>query len=216
MTNRRTKRGLFITVEGVEGVGKTTNVTFIEQYIRAREIDLVVTREPGGTPIAESIRDILLSNHEEAVDPLTELLLVFASRAQHLAHKINPALELGQWVLSDRFTDATFAYQGGGRKLPMGVIGKLEHMVQKGQQPDKTFFLDLDVTIGLQRAQQRGELDRFEQEDIEFFENVRAAYWERIQQQPERFIIIDASDPLELVQANIQKALCELVDEALG
>lgn len=207
MTNSTRKRGLFITIEGLEGCGKSSNVAFVEQYFSNAGIDLVCTREPGGTPLAEQIRELLLADTPESFDPLTELLLIFAARAQHLSGKIIPALQGGSCVLSDRFTDATFAYQGGGRKLPMGAISKLEKLVQQQLQPDKTLFLDIDVQQGLARAQQRGELDRFEKEDIDFFENVRAAYWERIHQQPDRFVVIDASQPLEAVQRDIAREL---------
>ncbi len=207
------KQGLFITVEGVEGVGKSTNVAFIEQIILHAGMDLFTTREPGGTPLAESVRELLLKCRDESVDPMAELLLVFAARAQHLNQKIIPALQQGTWVLSDRFTDATFAYQGGGRKLPIGVIGKLEHLVQRGRQPDKTIYLDLDVQVGLERARKRGELDRFEQEKVEFFEDVRAAYWERIHAQPERFAVIDAAQSLDGVQAQIKRVLDDLISD---
>lgn len=207
------QRGLFITLEGVEGVGKSTNMAFIADFLRGFGISLVTTREPGGTPLAESMRRLLLDDHSELIDPMAELLMMFAARAQHLNTKILPALSAGQWVLCDRFTDATFAYQGGGRGLPLGVIGKLEHMVQKQWQPDMTIYLDLDVTIGLERARKRGELDRFEREDVEFFEKVRAAYWERVQSQPERFVVVDASCSLDEVQDQIASALRQRVEQ---
>lgn len=205
------KQGIFITLEGVEGVGKSTNVVFIADYLRSLGVPLMTTREPGGTPLAESIRQLLLTSSDEQMDAMAELLLVFAARAQHLNSKIIPALDDGCWVLSDRFTDATFAYQGGGRKLPLGVIGKLEHLVQRGRQPDLTIYLDLDVQVGLARARERSELDRFEVETIEFFENVRAAYWERVHQQPDRFAVIDAAQPLDSVQRQIKSVLDDLL-----
>lgn len=210
------QRGLFITLEGVEGVGKSTNMIFIANYLRNAGIPLVTSREPGGTPLAESVRTLLLDDHSEPVDPMAELLLMFAARAQHLNTKILPALGAGQWVLCDRFTDATFAYQGGGRGLPLGVIAKLEHMVQKQWQPDLTIYLDLDVSIGLERARNRGQLDRFEREDVEFFENVRAAYWDRVHAQPDRFAVIDAAASLEDVQAQIASALDECLARHQG
>lgn len=203
--------GLFITLEGVEGVGKTTNMTFVRDYLQRAGVDLLCTREPGGTPLAEEIRQILLCDRDEQVDAQAELLLIFAARAQHLHRVIQPALKAGQWVLCDRFTDATFAYQGGGRNLPLSVINQLETLVQNGRQPDKTFFLDLDVDIGLARAQGRGAPDRFEKENRQFFERVREAYWQRIQQQPERFAVIDASVSLSEVQAQISMELDELL-----
>lgn len=208
------KPGLFITLEGVEGVGKTTNMVFIRDYLLTAGVDLLCTREPGGTPLAEEIRQILLCNREEPVHAQAELLLIFAARAQHLHQLILPALERGCWVLSDRFTDATFAYQGGGRHLPLGVIEQLEALVQNGRQPDKTLFLDLEVGAGLARAQGRGAPDRFEKENHHFFESVRAAYWQRIRQQPERFAVIDASLSLPEVQRQIAAELDKLLNEA--
>lgn len=161
-------RGKFLTLEGTEGVGKTTNRTFIEDYLRERNIPLLVTREPGGTPLAEELREMLLKNRDETVDPTAELLMVFAARAQHLNQVILPALEQGTWVLCDRFTDATFAYQGFGRGLPTDVIASLETLVQKEVRPDLTLILDIDVETGLKRARQRGDLDRFESEELTF------------------------------------------------
>lgn len=203
--------GQFITVEGVEGCGKTTNLAFIRDYLEAAGISLIVTREPGGTPLAEALRGLLLAEREEPVDAHAELLMVFAARAQHLKQVILPALERGQWVLCDRFTDATFAYQGGGRGLPLDVIAQLEQMVQGDTQPDKTFFLDLDVSQGLARAKKRGSLDRFEQESLHFFDAVRSAYWQRIRQAPDRFAVIDAGLDLPQVQQQIEHQLRALL-----
>ncbi len=199
--------GVFITVEGVEGVGKTTNMAFIQQYLKSHQVDLTVTREPGGTPLAEEIRGLLLTNHEEVLNNDAELLLVFAARAQHLSQLIKPALARGNWVLSDRFTDATYAYQGGGRGLSMSMIAELEQTVQGDLRPDLTLLLDVPVEIGLARAGQRGELDRFEREKQAFFEKVRNTYLERAAAEPQRFCIIDASQPLQAVQADIETAL---------
>lgn len=212
---RPIKPGQFITVEGVEGCGKTTNLAFIADYLTQAGVSLIATREPGGTPLAEALRELLLAERVEAVDAHAELLMIFAARAQHFRQVILPALARGQWVLCDRFTDATFAYQGGGRGLPLDVITQLEEMVQGGKQPDKTFFLDVDVDQGLARAQQRGSLDRFEQESRTFFDAVRKAYWQRIQQSPERFAVIDASVELARVQQQIQKEL-EVLLEAVS
>ena len=201
------KTGVFITVEGIEGVGKTTNMAFIRDYLQSHQVALTVTREPGGTPLAEQIRGLLLTNHEETLDSDAELLLVFAARAQHLNQLIKPALATGGWVLSDRFTDATYAYQGGGRGLSQQTIAELERQVQGELRPDLTLLLDVPVAVGLSRAGQRGELDRFEREKQVFFERVRSTYLQRAAAEPERFCIVDASQPLAAVQADIETAL---------
>lgn len=204
----------FITIEGVEGVGKSTNIEFMASFLRARGVSVCVTREPGGTPLAEEIRELLLSDRAEQVNPVTELLLMFASRSQHLSEKIEKQLQQGVWVLCDRFTDATFAYQGFGRGLPVELIAELETMVQKDRQPDKTIYLDLPVASGLKRARQRGEMDRFERESVEFFERVRQGYLQRIADNPERYTVIDASPMLAQVQAEIARALEQLLEES--
>ncbi len=201
------KAGKFLTIEGIEGVGKSTNIAFIEQYLSEKKIELVLTREPGGTPMAEEIRELFLAKRGEQVADMTELLLVFAARSQHLAGKIEPALQQGQWVLCDRFTDATFAYQGGGRGLDKMLIENLENLVQGERRPDLTLILDVSVEIGLERARNRGEMDRMESEEVEFFERVRQSYLDRAAQYPERYAVIDASQTLENVQADIAKAL---------
>lgn len=201
------KTGKFLTLEGTEGVGKSTNLTYIAEWLSSRGVEVVVTREPGGTPLAEEIRNILLAKRAEAVDETAELLLVFAARAQHLAKTIRPALARGAWVLSDRFTDATFAYQGGGRRLNKDVIGQLENLVQGDLRPDLTLILDIDVKLGLSRASQRGELDRFESETLDFFERVRTAYRERAGNNPGRYAIVDAGQTLEKVQMDIHQIL---------
>lgn len=200
-------RGKFITVEGTEGVGKSTNIAVIKRTLEAKGIELIVTREPGGTPLAEELREIVLANRDENFHSLTELLIIFAARAQHIHEVILPAINAGKWVLSDRFTDATFAYQGYGRELPIAVIEQLEAMVQDDLHPDVTFLLDIDVEAGLSRAKARGELDRFEHEAVMFFEKVRSGYKERVSQMPERFQVIDASQSLEKVQADIVTAI---------
>lgn len=205
------KPGLFITVEGTEGVGKTTNMDFVEAYLRERGVDLLRTREPGGTPLAEQLRALLLAPREEQVDPTAELLMVFAARAQHFNRLICPALARGQWVLCDRFTDATYAYQGAGRGLDMGLIGQLEALVQGGRRPDCTLLLDIDVQTGLARAGARGELDRFESEAVNFFERVRAGYQARAAAEPARFRHVDAGQPLVAVQAQIARHLNQLL-----
>lgn len=205
--------GRFITLEGTEGVGKSTNLRFIESVLQQHQIDYQLTREPGGTPLAEEVRELLLANREEVVADDAELLLVFAARAQHLQAVIRPALDANRWVLCDRFTDATFAYQGGGRGLSKEMIGSLELMVQRGLQPDLTILLDLPVEIGLARARERGELDRFENERMAFFEQVRNAYLERAAADPQRFAVIDASGTLEQVQAQIASVLEHYLQE---
>lgn len=206
------QQGKFLTIEGTEGVGKSTNLAFVRDWLSAREIEVVVTREPGGTPLAEEIRSLLLSKRSEAVDETAELLMVFAARAQHLAQVIKPALARGAWVLSDRFTDATYAYQGGGRGLSKTTIEQLEQLVQGDLRPDLTLILDIEVELGLNRARARGELDRFESETIEFFERVRAGYRQRASVAPERYALIDAGQTLEQVQADIDKVLSALLD----
>lgn len=207
------RRGLFITVEGGEGVGKSTNLAFIADYLREAGIELVQTREPGGTPLAEEIRELLLAPRQEAVGSLTELLLMFAARAQHLEKLVTPALERGCWVLCDRFTDATYAYQGGGRGVDTGQIAALEALVQGAFRPDITLLLDMPVAAGLARASARGELDRFEQEELAFFERVRAAYRQRAATYPGQYRVVDASASLEEVQQEIQAVLDDLLRE---
>lgn len=207
--NART--GLFITFEGGEGVGKSTNLQFARSWLEQHGMDVLCTREPGGTPLAEEIRGLLLSPRQESVDPTTELLLVFAARAQHLNAVIIPALKRGTWVLCDRFTDATFAYQGYGRHIPLPAISQLEKLVQGEVFPDCTFLLDADSDIGLTRAKNRGGLDRFEQEDIDFYRRVRKGYLARAGADSARYRMIDAARPLESVQQQIAAELQKLV-----
>lgn len=206
------KRGCFITIEGTEGVGKSTNVEFIRQYLSNKGIDLRLTREPGGTPLAEEIRELLLQPRDEKVSDDAEILLVFAARAQHVDQVIKPSLEQGQWVLSDRFTDATFAYQGAGRGISWNRIQQLEQYVLGDLRPDLTILLDLPVDVGIARARERGALDRFEQEKHDFFEKVRQGYHHRLRAEPDRFALIDASQPLDNVQQQIAAALAEKLD----
>lgn len=209
-------RGCFITVEGTEGVGKTTNLDFIQSCLERQGIDVVRTREPGGTPLAEDIRELLLSPREEPVAELTELLLMFAARAQHLQQVIRPALKAGSWVLCDRFTDATYAYQGGGRGLDTAQIAILEQLVQGELRPDLTLLLDLPVATGLARARARSTPDRFEAEKVNFFEGVRTHYLQRAAEEPERFAVINAEPALEQVQIQILTALQRLGVKADG
>lgn len=205
--NTSATRGRFITVEGTEGVGKTSNLDFIERLLRDAGKAVVRTREPGGTALGERLRAILLDAGEDGIDDDAELLLMFAARAQHLAEVIRPALNAGKWVLCDRFTDATYAYQGGGRGVPASRIAVIEQWVQGDLRPDLTLLLDLPVERGLARAGERSSPDRFEQEQAAFFERVRRAYLERARQEPQRFRIIDASPPLPEVQAQIRQVL---------
>jgi len=200
-------KGKFITVEGIEGVGKTTNMDFIHQQLLAAGKDVVVTREPGGTPLGEAIRGLLLDPEYTGMDSTCELQLMFAARAEHLARVIRPALEKGQWVLCDRFTDATYAYQGGGRGIDTGVIARLEELVQGDFRPDITLLLDVPVEVGLARAGERGKLDRFEQEKVAFFERVRQAYLDMAGQYADRYRLIDASQPLQQVQQQLELVL---------
>jgi dTMP kinase len=204
-------RGKFITFEGTEGVGKTTNMDFVEQLLVARGIKLIRTREPGGTPMAERVRAILLDAESEPIDPEAELLLVFAARAQHLARVIRPALGAGTWVLCDRFTDATYAYQGGGRGLSNERIGALEAAVQGDLQPDLTIYLDLPVATGLERIE-ASDRDRFEREQQAFFERVRSAYLQRAKVHS-RFRIVDAGRPLADVQTSIASVIRSFIDD---
>lgn len=209
-----TKRpGLFLTLEGGEGAGKTTNLRWITQRLDQASIPWVATREPGGTPLAEQMRDLLLqATPAEPLSAEAELLLMFAARAQHLQQVINPALAAGKWVVCDRFTDATFAYQGGGRGYPVADIAYLEQLVQKERRPDATFLLDLPLDHTAARLDQRGQqLDRFEQENQAFFTRVRQAYLARAEADPQRVYVIDAAQPLEQVQQQLAQPLDRLM-----
>ena len=203
--------GKFITVEGIEGVGKTTNIDFIQKQLLDAGKDVVMTREPGGTPLGEAIRGLLLDPEYTGMDSTCELQLMFAARAEHIAQVIRPALEKGQWVLCDRFTDATYAYQGGGRGISTDIIARLEDLVQGDFRPDLTLLLDVPVEVGLARANNRSAPDRFEQEKVEFFENVRGAYLDMAEAHPRRYRIIDASLPLEDVQKQLEEVLKTII-----
>lgn len=206
------KPGKFITLEGGEGAGKSTNIPFIRDYLQQHSIDVVLTREPGGTALSEQIREILLDHRQNNMSSDTELLLMFAARAQHLAEVIQPALQQGRWVICDRFTDATYAYQGGGRGIAAGRIAVLEDWVQGNLRPDMTLIFDLPVQIGLHRAGKRSSPDRFEQEDLGFFERVRETYLQRAAQQPARYAVIEAAAELAQVQQQISAVLGKLLD----
>lgn len=199
--------GRFITLEGIEGVGKTTQVPVVAAALRARGLDVLETREPGGTALGEGIRALLLDKSLPAMHALSELLLVFAARAEHVETVIRPALAAGRWVVCDRFTDATYAYQGGGRGLPQAAIATLETLVQAGLQPDLTLLFDAPVDTALARAKSRGDGDRFEAERAEFFTRVRAAYLERARRAPDRYTVVDASRDAATVSAELRMLL---------
>ncbi|MAB26217.1 MAG: dTMP kinase [Alteromonadaceae bacterium] len=199
--------GRFITIEGGEGAGKSTAQTYLAEKLTAQGISVLQTREPGGTPLAEAIRRNLLSLDEEAPVEMAELLLVFAARAQHLSKVIEPALNQGRWVLCDRFTDATYAYQGAGRGLSAKHIGTLEALVQGDRRPDTVILLDMPPEIGLARARARGALDRFEQEKHAFFERVRQGYLGRAAEFPDRYVIVDAAQELSRVQKSLEAVM---------
>ena len=206
-------QGKFITIEGIEGAGKGSNIEAIKGFLQKRGIECIITREPGGTPLAEDIRALLLQQRPQPMDGLCELLLMFAARAQHLAEVIEPALAAGRWVLCDRFTDATYAYQGGGRWLDKATIARLEEMVQGPRRPDLTVILDLPPETGIARARQRSEPDRFEQEQLAFFKRVRQTYLDIAKQEPQRCLIIDAQQSLPAVQQTIINGLKERLPE---
>jgi len=201
--------GKFITVEGGEGAGKSTNLALIKTLLEAAGKQVVMSREPGGTPLGETIRGVLLDAKQSRMSSDSELLLMFAARAQHLDEVIKPALAAGHYVLCDRFTDATYAYQGGGRGVSMTRIAELEQFVQGDLRPDLTILLDLPVAQGMQRAGERSAPDRFEQEQHEFFEKVRATYLERAKQQPQRYRVINAGLDLDAVQQQIRQQLAD-------
>jgi len=206
-------RARFITVEGTEGVGKSSNIAFIQEKLQQAGIDVIATREPGGTQLGEEVRELLLDHRHSGMSADAELLLMFAARAQHIEQVIKPALTNGQWVLCDRFTDATYAYQGGGRGISNERIATLETWVQGTLRPDVTVLLDLPVEIGLARAGERGVADRFEKEQQTFFEQVRNSYLAQAKRAPERYRIIDASRTLEEVQQQLGGVLQIILNE---
>ena len=204
-------RGKFITIEGGEGVGKSTQIVALRDLLAARGVEVVFTREPGGTRRAERIRELLLETSDEAMPGTCELLLMFAARSTHIENVIRPALERGAWVVCDRFTDATYAYQGGGRGLPREHIATLEKLVQRDLQPDLTLLLDAPLEISSARASARnaaaGSSDRFEREQREFFERVRAIYLDRALAEPNRFVLIDAAASVDAVTQSVRHAI---------
>jgi len=209
--NKAVTKGRFITVEGTEGVGKSTNMAFIENWLTEAGKELVITREPGGTELGEKLRAVLLDAKEQSMSDDTELLLMFAARAQHLYEVIQPALDAGKWVLCDRFTDSTYAYQGGGRGIEQSRIALLEQWVQGDRRPDMTLILDLPIDIGLERAGKRSAPDRFELEKHDFFNKVRDTYLARAAENPERYAVIDASPSIADVQQSIQTIIEKMV-----
>ena len=206
-------RGLFLSFEGTEGAGKSSNLQYVKEMLETSGKTVLVTREPGGTEVGERIREILLNPDLPAMHSDTELLLMFASRAEHYQHKILPALNEGQWVLCDRFTDASFAYQGGGRGIDMARIAELEFWVLGGRKPDQTFLFDLPVEIGLSRAKSRGAADRFEQEAVLFFQRIRDCYLARAAAEPTRFKVLDASQSLEQVRDQLKMTTSQLLKD---
>ena len=220
-------RGRFLVFEGIEGAGKSTQLPLVERRLRDAGVETLATREPGGTPLGESLRAVLLDPRFTGMSPAAELLVMFAARAEHLAKIIEPALAAGTWVLCDRFTDATFAYQGGGRGVDAALIAVLEETVQGRVRPDLALVLDVPVEVGLARADQRGQMtmgfpaapagagtahgaaDRFEREDVEFFRRVREVYLERARMHPERYAVIDASAGEEATTERVLAAVSE-------
>ncbi|MCC6134760.1 MAG: dTMP kinase [Candidatus Contendobacter sp.] len=204
--------GRFITAEGSEGAGKTTQLAFMRDFLERQGYPVTLTREPGGTGLGEELRSLLLAHRDDGMALTTETLLMFAARAEHLDRVIRPALEEGHWVLCDRFTDTTYAYQGGGRGLPIAQIAILENWVQGDLRPDLTLLLDLPVAVGLARAGKRGMADRFERETVEFFERVRTVYLGRAGQAPERYRIVDAAQPIETVRVQVESLLTQWLE----
>ncbi len=205
------KRGKFITIEGIEGVGKSSNMATLVEHLEAAGRRVLTTREPGGTPLAEDIRDLLKDRSDEPIPEIAELLLMFAARSLNVNNVILPALEAGTWVVSDRFTDSSRAYQGGGRGIPMETIDRLADWVHGDTWPDLTILLDAPVEIGMQRADRRGTPDRFEQERHDFFQRVRECYLQLAINEPERFVIVDTTRSLAEVGCEIRLVADQLL-----
>ena len=207
------KEGKFISIEGQDGAGKTTNIEFICSELADKNIKHITTREPGGTALGESVREILLARSELDISPMSELLLMFAARAQHLANVIEPALSQGAWVVCDRFTDASFAYQGGGHGINSSIIQDIATMVQQGRQPDLTFLLDVDTATGESRVNNRNEAkDRYEKQKIDFKQRVRDVYLQLAKNEPKRIKLINASESIESVQQQINSELTVFIN----
>ena len=212
----KVQQGKFITVEGQDGAGKTTNIKCIRDLLTQKNIDVLLTREPGGTKLGEKLRHLMLNSHDIEIDNVTELLLMFAARAQHLTETIKPALSAGTWVVCDRFTDATFAYQSGGRGLPTHYVETLQRLVQGDLQPDLTLLLDVDLAVGQARSHQREvERDRFESEQTAFKQRVRDAYLDLARQHPDRIFVIDASVDLSQVHNQIRQVFNRFLESTL-
>lgn len=209
-----TKRGRFITVEGQDGSGKSTNLAVISETLRSARIEFVQTREPGGTPLGEALRAIILEGKGLQICDAAELLMIFAARAQHIQQVIEPALAAGKWVLCDRFTDATYAYQGGGRGIAFDAIAQLEQWVQKDLRPDLTILFDTPVSVATARADGRGSADRFESEVDAFKQKVRSQYLELASKHPQRFVTINSDQELELVKADVVAAVSGFIARA--
>ena len=201
------KQGMFITIEGTEGMGKSTVMKSLADFLNEKGLDFIVTREPGGTEIAEKIRQVILSHYDEIMNPETELLLYFAGRIQHVQSVVLPATAAGKIVISDRFTDASYAYQGGGRKIALEKIRLLEQHFINDLQPDLTLLLDAPINIGLERIAARGIKDRIEEEELSFFEAVREIYLQRAHDYPSRFQIIDANQPVSEVEESVRRII---------
>lgn len=207
------KRGKFITIEGQDGAGKSTNVSVIKEYLENNDISFVHSREPGGTPLGETLRELLLNSKDNSIGNKAELLLIFAARAQHIQDVIEPALASGQWVLCDRFTDATFAYQGGGRGMSLSEIAELEQHVQGSLRPDLTLLMDIPVELGESRAGQRSEPDRFELQQRTFKQNVRDCYLDRAHKEPARIKVVDASKSFDDVKVQVENVMKTFVND---
>lgn len=205
-------RGKFLTIEGQDGAGKSTNINVIEAFLEQQGINYIKSREPGGTPFGETLREVLLNSNDEKIGDAAELLVIFAARAQHIEQVIEPALAKGQWVLCDRFTDATYAYQGFGRGLDLSLIKQLESNIQKSLRPDLTILLDLPVEVGETRAGQRSSPDRFEQQKQAFKQKVRDGYIQLASEQPERIKVVDAARDIPAVASSIQSILSTFVE----
>jgi len=205
------QRGKFISIEGIEGVGKSSNIEVLVKHIEAAGHKVLVTREPGGTPVAEDIRDLLKNRSDEPVPEIAELLLMFAARSFNVNNVIVPALDAGIWIVCDRFTDSSRAYQGGGRGVPMDTIDRLADWVHGETWPDLTILLDAPVEIGMQRAMRRGEPDRFEQEKHDFFQRVRECYLQIAAREPERIVVIDTTASLAEVAGRVRAVVDQIL-----
>lgn len=207
------KRGRFISVEGIEGVGKSSNIDVLVERFEQAGIEVLTTREPGGTPVAEDIRKLLKEHGDEPIPEIAELLMMFAARALNVDNVIRPALDAGKWVISDRFTDSSRAYQGGGRGLPMETIDSLASWVHADTWPDVTILLDAPVEVGMSRANSRGEPDRIEREKHDFFQRVRDCYLDIARREPERFVVLDATRNLSEVRADVGRLAQQLISD---